>query len=675
MGNQHTRAMDKRFNRIHQIHEKVSINFRSSLAALQEYLEKIFFLPFEVLTGDKVIGTAEIKPFQLIKTTCLKEFLEKNPSSVCEMDAICNINIAQENLQPNANRPHLEYKMSIKYVATKKLHQTECLENYKRHQEIDAQAGGDCEVVQPIVTSPARPKLSTLSDIPEVRSESESSNLKTVGTAKLREPKVALSPKVSVTQSEKADIESLLKSSNTGPASELPRIFSYNLQLSSIKLNRKPEKGVWQLSFHHDKADTPRTIINKQISIADIAEDNTIAFNDLELKLYFTSQASHIMELINSSDLCTLCVKGPRGTHAMAHLDCQSLFIGNKEKISGIIMLQDLTDNVTSMAKIFVYLDDLGVNFNAQLKPTTSQVLLEGHEAKRSQMNVTRNLDEQKMMMLDESLTYKMIEELEQWKLCQQETFITDLKKSETQYIERLKQDWNDKEAKYEQDLVTRADKLTSLTKSLQDAQINLKNKDSRQSRDERTLESLKQELEKSYNNQLLSIREKARRMEDDLIHEMKLKDIRFDDMERCIQHLKADNCELLQCKECLQAELTELKRNLIPKDEVEKLLQEMVRIVIRRVNLKCLIFHFPPRDVSKKILKRRNNQSFSTSHNGPKRFENVTKCDVKIFRQRKLISSPLSVIGELKDFFELCSSRTFLLSDFMTFWMTKILS
>lgn len=628
LGNQHTQALDKKFNRIHLINEKVSINLRSSLSSLQEYFEKIFFLPFEVLTANKVIGTAEIKLSQLIKITSLKEFLETNPSSIYHLDGVCNINVPQDKLQPSSNRPHLEYKMSIKYMATKKLHQTEFLENFKRNQEVDSQAGGDCEV-QKIVKSPAREKRSALSDILEVCSESDASNqVKAVGISKSSESKlkqITLSPKPSVTQSEKADIESILRSTRDGPASELPRIFSYNLQLTSMKFNRKPDQGIFQLSFYHDKADTPRTFINKQIRVSDIDEDNTIAFNDLELKLYFTSQASSIMNLIKSSDLCTLCVKGPRGVHAKAQLDCQSLLIGNKEKTSGIILLQDETDNVTSMAKIFVYLDDLGINFNAQMKPTQTQVLQDAPELKRSQLNVTRNLDEQKMMMLDESLTYKMIEELEQWKISKQEAFLGDLKKTESQYLERLKHDWTDKQAKYEQDLVTRADKLTSLTKSLQEAQKNLKNKDSQHSRDEQSIESLKQELEKSYNNQLMSIRERARRMEDDLLHEMKLKEIRFEDMERCIQQLKTDNCELLQRNECLKAELTDLKSNLIPKHEVEKLLKEMVRNPFTLSVPNFLISRFPPRDVSRKSLKLCNNQNFFTRSNGPRLIENVT--------------------------------------------------
>ena len=74
-----------------------------------------------------------------------------------------------------------------------------------------------------------------------------------------------------------------------------------------------------------------------------------------------------------------------------------------------------------------------------------------------------------------------------------------------------------------------------------------------------------------------MALRERARRMEDDLLHEMKLREIRFEDAQRCSQHLETENCELRQKVLKLQNELDELRANLVPRGEVERLLQEMV--------------------------------------------------------------------------------------------------
>lgn len=576
LGNQHTRPLDKKFNRSHQIQEKVSIKFRSSLSALQEYFEKIFYIPLEVMSGEKTLGSLEIKLSDLITTTNLQEYLEKHSTSVCEIEGRCEIKLAHA-MQSDENRPVLEFKASVQYIGTKQLHQTELLEKYKRCQQVDLQAGGDhmSEVHAKVVKSPSHEKRNPLSDIPEVRTESDASHqVKSVGVAKSHER-----------HQSKEQME------NECPTSELSHLFSFNLKLSQIKFNRKVEKGIWQFSFFHDKADTQRTFVNRDIT--SVAGD-MLSFEDLDLKLYYTSTPSGIMELIESSNTCTICVKGPRGTHAQAELDCKSLLIGNRKQLGGNILMQNQINSINGMANVSASLEDLGMNHNSTVKTVLSQVVQERPGVQRSEMNVTHTVEDPKSAMLDDNLAYKMIEELSEWKAKQQENFISDLKLKETQYLEQLHDTWIQKQEKCEEDLVMKANQLNVLTKAMKDQQQQLKDKDRKQSRDGQELQTMKQELEKHFNSQLMAIRERARRMEDDLLHEIKLKDIRYEDNDRCLQHLKAENCELRQRNECLTAELNEVKGSSVPKHEVESLLQEMVCNLIFALLVHILqIFHF----------------------------------------------------------------------------------
>lgn len=604
LGNQHTRILDKKFNRTHHIQEKVSINFRSSLKTLREYFEKIFFIPIEIMSGKQLLGSANIKLSEFIKCIELKDFLGKFHTGLFEVDGISNIKSAQQ-IDPNQNHPILEYRFSIQYIATKKLHQTELLETYKKCQEIDLKAGGDHaqeqSIVLPTIKMPIGEECPKIFDIPDNRSEAVLS-LKTkkadvekssLDCKKLSYAKSDSNMKLgaSFTQPEKTDIDSILKTQDNGQISEIPRLFSYNLQITSIKFDHKPEKGIWQMSFFHDKADTSRTFLNKEIRDADLTQ-NTLDFDDLELKLYFTSHAGNIMDLIKSSDMCTICVKGPHRIHAKAQLDCHNLLIGNKEKACGTILLKNPNQDVVAMAEIFVYLDDLGINFN-QLTSTETQNI---EDFENKDINATRTLNEHRQMLLDESLAYKMIEELEEWKSAQQESFIADLKQNEIRYLERLKNDWNEKCEQYERDLVLKSDKLSHITQSLEHAKEEFKNSDGQKNKDQRELQLIKRNLEQSFCNQLLSIRERARRLEDDLRHEMKIKDIKHDDLERCKQHLEQENCELKNTIECLRVELCELKSNLIPKSEVEHLLKNMVSNC-RYSQTMRFNFYFPSRD------------------------------------------------------------------------------
>lgn len=562
MGNKHTRQLDQKFNCLHQIQEKVLIKYRSSLGSLKEYLEKVFYIPLEVTSGEQVLGVAVIKLDQLIPTTDLTEFLEMNQAAVYVMDGTCDVKPSQA-LPPGSSQPKVEFTATLQYVATKKLHQTELLQIYKRQQDVESQAGGDSFQDLPVSVKSSALQVRHMQAVP--------SEVKTVGVGQ------QAPVKPSDPQSNKIDVESILTEQG-GSIAELPRLFSFNICVTSIEFQQKPEKGVWQLSFSHDKADKQRVIVNHEISHID---STTIDFN-LTLKLLFTSRTNEVLELVQSSEHSMLRVQGPRGMLAKGWMDNKSLLIGSKEKMCGIVQLLNQADELMAMAKISLSLDDLSINFSSQVKPTVSTANLELLESRTSEINIARTLEGQKAMLHDENLSYKMIQELEEWKTAQQETFIADLKKKEVTYIERLRTTWNQKKTACEQDLVMKADKLHNLTQSLQEAKKDIE--EGKNSRDEEQMRKYKTEVEKMYSDQLMAIRERARRMEKDLLHGMKLKDIRFEDVERANHHLKEENCELRRKVECLQAEIEDLKVHMVPKHEVEKLAQEAVRTVERSV-------------------------------------------------------------------------------------------
>lgn len=134
------------------------------------------------------------------------------------------------------------------------------------------------------------------------------------------------------------NIDSVLRE-NRGNIGELPRVISFNLQIKSLKFYKKPENGVWQFCFHHEKSDNSKVIVNRDIK--DVAENiDTFEFDDLELKLFFTTKVEALVELLKLPESCVLSVKGPHQTVGRAFLDCNNLVIGSKEKIAGNVLLQ-----------------------------------------------------------------------------------------------------------------------------------------------------------------------------------------------------------------------------------------------------------------------------------------------------------------------------------------------
>lgn len=551
LGNSHHRALDKKINHGYLLKEKVSIKFRSSLASLQEYFEKIFFIPIEVKSGDATLGSAVIKLNELVKTVNLKEFLEMHPSNNCDIEAVTDIKMELQELQLSAKQPILISKSTIEYVATKKLHQTELLENYKRLNEIDLMAGGDSVEIPTSVTVPSVVKSKSQSSrssaskivesVVEVQKEAEMIEAQSNGKSQSNEiPEI-----ISTTIKQQAN-----------HSATLLHLFSYNLQLISMEFNRRPDNGIWHFKFYHDKADTPRTIINKEINEAGVTQNNAIVLENLKMQLYFTSRADNIMETIKSSDHCLIHVRGPRDVNLKARLDCKNLWSGNDQQ-SGSVLLQDQKNTVTAIANIVVRLDDLGINFNSQIGMMTAH----SQESRQSEMK-------NDAATLYEDLSYKMIEELGEWKIHQKESFLAELKQKETQFMDRLKNRWNEKQAKLEEEIFLKSDKLGALTNSLSDAQKRLKEKEKLH---EQNLQKIEEKLKSSFDDKLLEIREKARQLEVELLNEMKTKEART-------ESLAMENSKLRHHTKSLQAELSRVKSNLMPKEKLEEMLQGMVR-------------------------------------------------------------------------------------------------
>ncbi|CAO1435861.1 unnamed protein product [Diamesa tonsa] len=580
-------VISKKFNRTYSVQEKIAISFRSTLKTLHEYFVKVFYIPIDLVCDNVVLGTAVVKLDNLLKFTTLKEFLTNYTSNDSTYQSDTTFMIKPTNqVEATESKPHVEVRLLIKYLGTKKLHQTELLENFQKGSEVDVCGGGDTQKKANEFPPTTQLKINQREDkdgseVAPIKGGGSNVDIlkkpvpKYVNKQSKSDPSIPWKPERASSQTEKADIDKILSSNNPGLITHLPRLFSYNLQMKSIKLNKKPEKGIWQMSFYHDKADTPRTFLNKEINVDD-SEENTIAFEDIELKLFFTAHADNIMDLIKSSEVCTLCIKGPHGTHAKAQLDCSSLLIGNKENTSGLILLKNQQNDIIAMATIFVYLDDLGINFNMQSKTTESQVMMTMSSDYQTEINSAKIVDDTKRQLLDESLAYRMIEELEEWKICQHEKFLNELKQKEQSYLLKLKTAWDESRSKQEQVLLDKLDKYSSITKALDAAQKCLIDRGNQYSEDEKEISKVKLELEKSYNDQLLAIRERARRLEDDMLHELKLKDLKHADVERAKQRLEAENNELKTTIDHLHCKLQEIQSNMIPKQELEHLVQDM---------------------------------------------------------------------------------------------------
>lgn len=195
----------------------------------------------------------------------------------------------------------------------------------------------------------------------------------------------------------------------------------------------------------------------RNIEISDINVDQ-ICFEDLDMKLCFSTYSQRLMELIQAKS-CLLTLKGPKDFHASAELDNANVLA--EEKSKGIVLLKNDCGEQVAMAHVSVEISDLGLNFNSR-----------DNTAVRGRNDFT---NKQSAVLFDENLAYKVVEELENWKQCQQQAFLMDLKRREIVLMTRLTNEWHRKRRDEEEKIENRMKQCDVLTRTLEDAYEALK--------------------------------------------------------------------------------------------------------------------------------------------------------------------------------------------------------
>lgn len=195
----------------------------------------------------------------------------------------------------------------------------------------------------------------------------------------------------------------------------------------------------------------------RNIEISDINVDR-ICFEDLDMKLCFSTYSQRLMELIQAKS-CLLTLKGPKDFHASAELDNANVLA--EEKSKGIVLLKNDCGEQVAMAHVSVEISDLGLNFNSR-----------DNTAVRGRNDST---NKPSTVMFDENLAYKVVEELENWKQCQQQAFLMDLKRREIVLMTRLTNEWHRKRRDEEEKIENRMKQCDILTRTLEDAYEALK--------------------------------------------------------------------------------------------------------------------------------------------------------------------------------------------------------
>ncbi|CAH2087114.1 unnamed protein product [Euphydryas editha] len=169
----------------------------------------------------------------------------------------------------------------------------------------------------------------------------------------------------------------------------------------------------------------------------------------------------------------------------------------------------------------------------------------------------------------------KYAEELEDWKERQQELFKVQLKRKEEYHLELLANEWSKRKNELEYKLSKGIEQCRNLAEDLSRATEDFRLRGYRNTERERKLLEAKKALESHYTAKYQELREASQKMEDDMNHQLKMKDMIIEELQQRVQLLEKQNDVLRNDMKNFEKN-AENKYSGLTKDQTASLIQEL---------------------------------------------------------------------------------------------------
>ncbi|KPJ15798.1 Centrosomal protein of 120 kDa [Papilio machaon] len=174
-----------------------------------------------------------------------------------------------------------------------------------------------------------------------------------------------------------------------------------------------------------------------------------------------------------------------------------------------------------------------------------------------------------------EAIMQKFIDELEDWKERQQELYKCQLGRKEEYHLELLSREWEKRREELEEKLRGGVERCRALAADLSRATEDFRLRGYRNTERERKLLEAKKALEAHYTAKYQELREASQKMEDDMHHQLKLKDMKIEELELKM-HTLEKNIEVLKNNMRNMEKDSESRHSGLTKDQTASLIQEL---------------------------------------------------------------------------------------------------
>ncbi|OAD61183.1 hypothetical protein WN48_00502 [Eufriesea mexicana] len=328
-----------------------------------------------------------------------------------------------------------------------------------------------------------------------------------------------------------------------------------NILLIAIKaISSKLTVPNMEIRFHHPKTEITSTFHPK----VPLSLGEKVKLQNVGCKLQFISAINEIRQLLLSFPLKISIYKVEGSTKTCiseSKIDTKELFCQNKTEYQCDIPLYDMEQNSIGSLYAILNLEDHGPYYRIK------------------RITPSENLGPP---ILDDSLAYKIVDELETWKERQMEIFKVELKKKEDRHLNLLSQEWQKHRENLETKLACSVEQCKMLANSLNNATEDLRTRRLKSLEKETRLIKANEDLQWRYETKLRELKESFQTVQEELMTKINTLEKRKTTLETQIEKLTTENEKLQLLVSQQTEELETYQKGSLTQDQTANLLQEL---------------------------------------------------------------------------------------------------
>ncbi|XP_011868150.1 PREDICTED: centrosomal protein of 120 kDa-like isoform X2 [Vollenhovia emeryi] len=545
--------------KFHFVPEKVVVRIRSSLSVLKQYLQLKPDLLIHLKHESNVVAESSVNLQSLVPADSLQEFLRCTASASTTLNEQCFL--IKQNSKPIENqhqKSYLDLQLKLQYIGsgTNMSLNSDAAVNSNSVSSIRIncyeESVNNIDQRCPEIESHRNPSgdfgKPSLKNIPgEVRCTTECKNInkQSVECFKHQMDKVTCS---------RSCCDAMF-SVNKNHVKGVGSYHCYCLRISLVAVTLVSETLCGreiEFRFYH-----PRTeVISTAYATMPVLSNEKVKLQDIVCQFHLISAPDEIKQLLQSFPLKISIYDTNRDDElSLLVLDVKPLFHQEKSECQYKLSLLDTDRNKIADIDIILKLEDRGPH--CILKKET----------------IDKNLGPP---ILDDSLAYKIVDELETWKERQKEMFKDVLKKKEDRHLNMLSEEWRMQKENLELKLAYSVEQCKTLANSLNSATEDLRKRRLKSLENETRLIKANEDLQCRYKNKLQELQDTLHATRNDLTTKVAKLEEKKVALEAQVEILSYENENL---KSSISKQMDELKiyqKGSLTQDQTASLLQEV---------------------------------------------------------------------------------------------------